>query len=120
MKYIFSCLTIILMIQPLYSQKQVQHFIYFGRDRENILTAEFLETKNISGAQLKYTWKELEPIKDNYNFDLIQKDLDFLNLKHKKLFIQIQDVSFDTTIINVPKYLLEDPAYNGGMDFPET
>jgi len=117
MKYLLSYLVIILLIQPLYSQKQIQHFVYFGRDRENIQTAQFLGTKNISGTQLKYAWKELEPIKDKYNFNIIQKDLDFLTSKQKKLFIQIQDVSFDSTIINVPKYLLEEPVYNGGMDY---
>ena len=64
MKLILSCLALILTSQTLYSQKQIQHFIYFGRDRENIQTKKFLETKNIVGAHLKYAWKELERGKD--------------------------------------------------------
>jgi hypothetical protein len=34
----------------------------------------------------------------------------------KRLFAQIQDASFDAKIINVPKYLLNDPQYHGGAD----
>lgn len=97
------------------SQTSLQHYIFFNIDRERIQESSFLNTTQIKGAQLKYRWSELEPEKDKYNFDLIQKDLDFLKANGKRLFIQLQDVSFDTSIINVPRYLLEDPVYNGGV-----
>jgi hypothetical protein len=45
---------------------------------------------------------------------LSARDLAFLTSKGKKLFIQLQDVSFYKSIVNVPKYLLEDSRYNGG------
>lgn len=77
---------------------------------------EFLQTTAFEGAQLKYTWRELEPEKDNYNFSIIQKELNFLTSKGKKLFIQLQDVSFDESIINVPQYLMEHDIYKGGAD----
>jgi len=41
----------------------------------------------------------LEPEKGVYNFDLIQSDLEFHEANGKNLFIQVQDVSFDTHYI---------------------
>jgi len=98
------------------SQQAVKNYIFFNLERGRIHDSVFLNTKQIEGAQLKYTWKELEPEKDNYRLDLIENDLDFLIKNKKGLFIQIQDVSFDTTRIPVPGYLLKDPLYHGGAD----
>lgn len=92
----------------------MQHFVFFGLERERIHEPSFLEAPRLVGAQLKYTWKELEPEKDRYNTDLVRRDLEFLQSKGKKLFVQLQDISFSTEIVNVPDYLLEDPAYHGG------
>lgn len=97
------------------AQSLVRHYIFFNIDRERIQEASFLQEKNIEGAQLKYTWRELEPAFDQYDFSAIHADLAFLSSKEKKLFIQIQDVSFDTARLLVPQYLLEDPVYNGGV-----
>jgi len=44
------------------------HYVFFNRDRERISDAAFLETKAFEGAQLKYTWRELEREKDRYDF----------------------------------------------------
>jgi hypothetical protein len=93
---------------------QVHHYVYFNVDRQRISEPTFLNTRAFEGAQLKYTWKELEPEKDKYDFSNLQKDLDFLTSKGKRLFIQLQDASFDVARINVPRYLLEDKQYNGG------
>ena len=71
----------------------------------------FLETKAFEGAQLKYTWRELEREKDAYDFSAIQHDLAFLSSNGKKLFIQLQDSSFDPTLVHVPRYLLSDARY---------
>ena len=96
--------------------KEIHHYVFFDRDRERISDPEFLQITAFEGAQLKYTWRELETEKDNYDFGIIHADLDFLTSKGKKLFIQLQDVSFDISIINVPQYLMEDEVYNGGAD----
>jgi hypothetical protein len=94
----------------------VQHYAFFNRDRERIFEAAFLETKTMAGAQLKYTWRELERGMDDYDFSAIQHDLAFLSGKGKKLFIQLQDASFDPKLIHVPRYLLNEPRYHGGAD----
>ena len=94
----------------------VHHYVFFNRDREKISDAAFLNTEAFEGAQLKYTWRELEPEKDAYDFSAIRQDWMFLNSKSKKLFIQLQDSSFDPTVVNVPRYLLNDAQYHGGAD----
>jgi hypothetical protein len=96
--------------------QNVHHYVFFNRDRERISETSFLETKAFEGAQLKYTWRQLEHAKDEYDFSDIQHDLAFLDSKGKKLFIQIQDVSFDAAIVPLPRYLLNDPQFHGGAN----
>jgi hypothetical protein len=88
--------------------KPVHHYVYFGRQRERIRAATFLNAARIEGAQLRYAWRELEPEKDKYDFSSIESDFDFLTAHHKRLFIQLQDVSLYSNIINVPRYLETD------------
>lgn len=97
--------------------KPARHYIFFGQDREKLkAAASLLETKAVEGAQVAYSWRQLEPEKDRYEFDMIREDLAFLAAKGKRLFVQIQDVTFSASRINVPRYLLEDGRYNGGAD----
>ncbi len=97
--------------------KPVHHYVFFGQDRDQLRTAKsFLETNKLEGAQIVYTWRQLEPQKDQYDFSMIREDLAFLKSHGKRLWIQFQDVTFSASRINVPKYLLEDPKYNGGAD----
>lgn len=96
--------------------RPIHHYVFFELERERIAEKSFLESKVFEGAQLKYTWRELEPEKDKYDFSAIRRDLDFLQKHGKKLWLQIQDSSFDTNHVLVPKYLTKDPAYHGGAD----
>ncbi|HEV8540818.1 MAG TPA: hypothetical protein VGR78_00360, partial [Verrucomicrobiae bacterium] len=98
----------------------VHHYVFFNRDREKISDPAFLTTKAFDGAQLKYTWREVELQKDAYDFSDIESDLRFLQSKRKRLFIQLQDASFSTNYILVPRYLLADPRYHGGADLQYT
>lgn len=94
--------------------KSIQHYVYFELERERIREQSFLETKQFIGAQLKYTWDELEPQKDQYRLELIESDLAFLQSQGKKLFIQVQDLSFNMARKPIPAYLLTEPEFNGG------
>lgn len=93
--------------------KPVHHYVFFAHERERITEKSFLETQAFEGAQLKYTWKELEPEKDHYDFNSMRKDLAFLSSKGKKLFIQLQEVSFDAKWKLVPNYLLTEEFHGG-------
>jgi len=113
----FHTLTPVVLTSPVASAKPVHHYVFFGMDREKIKDAKsFLETSGFEGAQVSYTWRQLEQGKDQYDFSLIREDFEFLSSHGKKLWIQFQDVSFNPNRINVPKYLLNDPKYNGGAD----
>jgi hypothetical protein len=90
-----------------------RNFIFFGRERDRIVETSFLENPQIAGAQLKYTWRELEPARDRYEFGTLLEDLAFLECHGKRLFVQLQDVSFSEEI-PVPTYLQTDPTFNGG------
>ena len=106
---LFSCARV-------WAAEKVHHYIFFNMDRERISEPTFLNTRAIEGAQLKYTWRQLEQGKDDYEFGDIRHDLALLNSKSKKLFIQVQDVSFSPAIVSIPRYLLNDPQYSGGAD----
>ena len=98
------------------SAQTLRHYVFFGQDREKLRGASFLEAKAFEGAQVTYSWRQLEPGKDEYDFQIVREDLAFLTSKGKRLFIQLQDVTFSESRINVPRYLLRDPRYNGGAD----
>jgi len=89
------------------------NFVYFGRDHERVSETRFLTHPGITGAQLTYTWRELEPDRDRYDFAPIREQLRLLQRHGKRLFIQIQDVSFSERVL-VPDYLRSDPAFHGG------
>lgn len=91
-----------------------RNFIFFGTDRQRISETDFLENEHIAGAQLKYTWRELEPERDRYELQPLLDDLAFLERHGKRLFVQLQDVSFSEDIL-VPDYLQTDPAFGGGV-----
>ena len=105
-----------LFVDITYSQNGLKHFIFFSRDREAIHDTNFYLNPGITGAQITYPWKRLEPRKDEYDFSEIMEDLDFLKSKEKTLFIQIQDVTFDSTLFAVPYYILTGIAYHGGAN----
>lgn len=97
--------------------KPVHHYVFFGQDRERLREASsFLETKALEGAQVTYSWRQLEPEEGKYDFQIVREDLAFLTSKGKRLFIQIQDVTFSESRVNVPRYLLRDARYNGGAE----
>jgi hypothetical protein len=89
-----------------------RHFIFFAHERGRISEPSFLETPEITGAQLKYSWRELEPERDRYNFRPLLDDLAFLEKHGKRLFVQLQDVSFSEEVL-VPAYL-RSPEFRGG------
>lgn len=92
-----------------------RHYVFYGMDREALhKDSLFLRSPALEGAQVSYTWRQLEREKDVYDFTMIREDLALLQANGKKLWIQIQDVSFTNHHIPVPRYLLNEPQFNGG------
>jgi hypothetical protein len=92
-----------------------KQFIYFGRERARIEEPTFATNPAIAGAQLRYTWKELEPARDRYNLQPVLDDIASLQKHGKRLFLQIQDASF-SEVVPIPTYLLAGPEFTGGAD----
>jgi hypothetical protein len=61
-----------------------------------------------------YSWKQLEPGPDEYEFALIDTDIAILKARHKRLWIQLQDGTFSPEWNAVPRYIMTRPQYGGG------
>ncbi len=94
-------------------QDSIKHFVYFAKDRELIQGHPFLTRNMFKGAQIMYSWRELEPEKGKYDFSILKQDYAYLKHYGKKLFIQLQDITFFPQNKPVPDYLLT-PTYDGG------
>ncbi len=91
----------------------IRHFVYFAKDRELIKDHPFLFHSMFTGAQIMYAWRDLEPEKGKYDFSVLKQDYQYLRKYNKKLFVQLQDVSFNPGYKAVPDYLLT-AEYDGG------
>ena len=95
------------------AQDSIQHFVYFSRDRGQIINHPFLSHFSFKGAQIMYAWRELEPEKGKYDFSKIKADVEYLKKYGKKLFVQLQDATFSPKYKAIPRYLLT-KEYDGG------
>jgi hypothetical protein len=91
-----------------------QNFL-FADSEALVVHARLIERPDIEGVQVVYNWKSLEPAQGRYDFSQIETDLAFLEKRGKRLFVQLQDRFFDIGARNVPRYLIEDPVYGGGL-----
>jgi hypothetical protein len=94
-------------------QDSIQHFVYFSRDREKIIDHPLLLHPMFKGAQIMYSWRDFELQKGEYDFSILKQDYEYLKKYGKRIFIQLQDVTFNPTYKAIPDYLLTD-EYNGG------
>jgi hypothetical protein len=91
----------------------IQHFVYFAKDRALIKDHPFLSHSMFKGAQVMYAWRDFEPKKGEYDFSILRQDYAYLRKYNKKLFVQIQDVTFNPKYKAVPDYLMT-AEYDGG------
>lgn len=91
----------------------IQHFVYFAKDRELIKDHPLLSHSMFKGAQIMYAWRDFEPVQGKYDFSVLKQDYEYLKKYKKKLFIQLQDVTFNPKYKAVPDYLLT-AEYEGG------
>ena len=113
MKRLFSLLILSISLN---SYSQVKHFFFIGMDRDLLKDTSTWASPIFDGVQIAYSWRQLEHEKDSYDFSMINEDLTLLKKYGKKLFIQIQDVSFSMKHNHAPEYLLLDSVYHGGAN----
>lgn len=91
----------------------IHHYVYFSKDREAMRGHSFIENDRFEGAQIMYSWRQLEPARGKYDFSVILDDCRYLEAHGKKLFVQLQDATFYDRYKAVPDYLLT-PEFDGG------
>lgn len=113
MKLLFS---IILLLTGANGFSQVKNYLFIGMDRDLLKDKKNWDLPIFDGVQIAYSWRQLENSKDEYDFSMIKQDLELLRKHGKKLFIQLQDVSFSLKWNHTPVYLLKDSIYHGGAN----
>jgi hypothetical protein len=95
-------------------EKKMRQFVYLGQDelRENL---PILDRPDIAGAEVIYVWMNLEPTKDGYDFSIVEEDLALAKARGKEIYIEIGDRFFQPNARYLPKYILNDPEYGGGL-----
>jgi hypothetical protein len=101
--------------QPLPLGK-THNFVFFARERELLPDHPFLKIKRFDGAQITYSWKQLEPKEGEYDFEDIDADLKILNARNMKLWIQLQDTTFMPDRQAIPVYVMKGKEYHGGAN----
>tara|TARA_B100000614_G_scaffold242094_1_gene243804 strand:- start:170 stop:1240 length:1071 start_codon:yes stop_codon:yes gene_type:complete len=91
----------------------IHHYVFFARDRDAMRGHPFLSNGRFEGAQIMYSWRQLEPARDEYDFSVIVDDARYLAAHGKRLFVQLQDATFFDRYNAVPDYLLS-PEFDGG------
>ncbi|MHA7772536.1 hypothetical protein [Roseibium sp. M-1] len=99
---------------PHAAQADVRHYLYTsaGEFEEK---RPLLDNPDLTGVQILYNWKMLEPEKSRYDFSVIERHLAHAEAHGKGFFLQLQDRFFWEGARYVPDYLLEDPEYAGGL-----
>src|SRR3982751_5051162 len=93
---------------------RTRNFVFFAKERELLPNHPCLKIKGFDGAQITYSWKQLERGKDEYEYDDIDADLKILKAHNMKLWIQLQDATFMPNRQAVPAYIMKGKEYHGG------
>jgi hypothetical protein len=95
---------------------RTHNFVFFAKERELLPNHPCLKIRGFDGAQITYSWKQLERGKDEYEYENIDADLRILKLHSMKLWIQLQDATFMPTRQAVPAYIMKGKEYHGGAN----
>ncbi|MCP2342199.1 hypothetical protein [Actinomadura rupiterrae] len=99
--------------QPPAHGTHARNYLYTSIGDFDTTAKPLLGRRDISGVQVLFPWRMLEPQKGHYDFSEIERVQKVVGAQHKKLFVQLQDRFFQLPP-GLPKYLLTDPAYGGG------
>lgn len=96
------------------AQAEPRNFLFLGGDDVADHIA-LLKRPDIAGAQVVYSWRQLEPTKGHYDFSGVERDLATADAAGKQLFLQVQDRFFELKARGLPDYVLTGPEYGGGL-----
>ncbi|MEU5545401.1 hypothetical protein AB0G85_23840 [Streptomyces sioyaensis] len=94
-------------------KKTAKNYLYSSIGDFDAKVKPLIDRPDVAGVQLVVPWKAMERKKNQYDFSEIDRALKYVQARHKKLFIQVQD-RFFAPPTRLPDYLLKDPEYKGG------
>lgn len=94
-------------------KKTATNYLYSSIGDFDTNVKPLIDRPDVAGVQLVVPWKAMERKKGQYDFSEIDRVLKYVQDRHKKLFIQVQD-RFFALPARLPDYLLKDPEYKGG------
>lgn len=97
------------------------HYIAFASG-QNLAEIEAIAEEAIVGVNKRYTWAQLEPEKDKYDFSAIETDLAYLARLNKQLVLFLTDKTFSARDANpLPEYARPYGIVNktGGITSPK-
>jgi hypothetical protein len=92
----------------------LRNFVYLGQDDLDG-ALPILDRPDISGAEVMYVWRSLEPRRGAYDFSMIEHDLALVRARGKGLFVEISDRFFTPNGRYLPLYMLDEPEFGGGL-----
>jgi hypothetical protein len=92
----------------------LRNFVYLGQDDLDA-ALPILDRPDISGAQVMYVWRNLEPSRGAYDFSMIEHDLALTRARGKGMFVEVLDRFFTPASRYLPQYMLDEPEYGGGL-----
>lgn len=91
------------------------HYMLLPANHPREAWAVIADDPHFAGGQRIYTWRELEPERDKYDFSAVEQDLAYLQAHGKRLILEIWDTTFHGGVGPAPDYLLTDPQFAGGV-----
>ena len=109
-----ACIALLALPASAEPPSPLRHFVYLGQD-ELDAALPILDRPDISGAQIIYVWRNLEPEEGEYDFSMIEHDLALTQARGKALFVEVLDRFFTPSGRHLPQYVLDGPEYGGGL-----
>ena len=94
------------------------YYYSVGQSSAKDAFSELANLAEFKGGKRIYRWRDIEPVKGQYDFTIIEEDLNYLKSIGKQLWIQIFYTQFSGNgTPHVPSYMWNDPSYGCGPDY---
>ncbi|HBB65986.1 MAG TPA: hypothetical protein DCZ93_01530 [Elusimicrobia bacterium] len=100
-----------------YTKWHPGHYALLGKKERDPASVEkwlSILPKEFAGIKTGFTWRELEPEKDKYDFSRVEKVLKLCEKYNKHFALQLMERCFSADITPLPDYIYNDSEYHGG------
>jgi hypothetical protein len=94
------------------------YYMSVGLNGSTSALSDVVGQDHFVGVKVMYRWRDLEPRRGSFNFDLIENDLEYLRSIGKRLWIQVELTKFSRSGQPfVPTYMWNDSSYGCGTQY---